>query len=495
MSDIVTLVLDDNGFFGHANENWTVIEFYGFTPPKDANQSFLVTVNGSSVLSFPETYPEPNIGDLFYTSIPVEDSVDGQIDLSTNGPLLYFDYAVVTVTELEQLEGQTIILDDSNTEIQWVGSWEERRNYTLYGEANFVSPNGTVLHPAARPHENTTHESNEVGDFLIFQFQGIIDVVLGTSILVAGIAPMNRTTQALTSGPVADPPSSDFHLKLNFTLDGYSQSAIFINGGFPQPGGSPHFPYFQNSSLSQDNHTLIMTVDDVTGNTSVIIDYFTYKPSFVTLKDKPTFPPIVVSNNSTPAPTPTPAPTSSPAPNTGVIAGSVIGGVVFLVLLALGVWFLYKKKQQTNRVYRRESTSAPPTQAMSNLAVEPFVLPNPTESSSRKGAPSTRQTQSPSSSTTPWTSRRQQQGPIEPDNSFPLISPTATSSAEQHAELRRQRDELEETVHNLESQRGDVRTSDQIFATQDQIREMQSRVDMLTREMSRYMVPPAYDSR
>ncbi|THU80271.1 hypothetical protein K435DRAFT_874555, partial [Dendrothele bispora CBS 962.96] len=126
--------------------------------------------------------------------------------------------------------------------------------------------------------------------------------------------------------------------------------------------------------------------------------------------------------------------------------------------------------------------------------IEPFVFPNPTEPSPRKGALLTHQTIQ-SSPETPWTSGRQQ-GPIEPEYSFPLISPTAINSAEQHAELRQQRDELEETVQNLESQsqRRDTNTSNENSAIQGQMREMQARIDILTREMSRYIVPPAYDS-
>ncbi|THV02162.1 hypothetical protein K435DRAFT_360116 [Dendrothele bispora CBS 962.96] len=526
MADTVTLILDDSVFidatsnctflnmtsgignlltfnntvmlsntscvFSHGMEPGTVMEFYGFTPPQDTDQTFAVTAGGSSVFRFEETYPEPNIGDLFYTSMVAGDSAIWTIDMHADGPLLFFDYAVTTVAGLESLQGQTIIVDDSNTEIQWQGNWKERRNYTLYGLVELNVPSGVVSRPAARPHGNGTHESDEVGDFFIFQFQG-------TSILVAGTAPLNRTVEAFAGGPVLDPPVSNFRPELNFTLDGHSQSAVFTNGGFPQPGGSPHFPYFRNDSLSEGNHTLIMTVNDVTGNASVIIDYLTYKPSFATVGDKPTFPPVTISNESTPTSSPSgtqsPDPTPGPQSNTGAIAGGVVGGIIFLALLALGAWLLYRKKQQARRLYQRESMNAPPTPAMSNLAVEPFVLPNPTESSSRKGTPSG-SLQSPLA-TVPRTSKRQPQESTESEHSPSLISHTVSSPVEQHAELRRQRDELEETVHNLESQsqRGDTESSNQNFATQDQIREMQSRIDMLTREMGRYMMPPAYDSR
>ncbi|THV02160.1 hypothetical protein K435DRAFT_836527 [Dendrothele bispora CBS 962.96] len=414
MSNAVTIVLDDSIFLFDSNDDcdfaggdgifttfnatimrakancrfWyqkmepgTTIEFYGFTPPQNTDQTFLVTANGSSDLAFPGTYPEPSIGDLFYTStVTDEELATWEINMHTNGPLLIFDYAVVAVAEYEELQGKTIIVDDSNTEIQWEpeGNWEERRNYTLYGRAETIWVNDTDLHPATRPHGNGTHESDKVGDSLIFQFQG-------TSILVAGIAPLNRTVESLTDRPIFNPPLGYFNLGLNFTLDGYSQLVTFTNEDLSLPGGSPHFPYFRNDSLSEGNHTLIMTVVDVTGNTSVIIDYLTYNPSFATVRDKPTF----SISNSTSAPSPpetqSPDPTPGPESDRGAIAGGVVGGVVFLVLLALGVWLVYRKKQQARRLYQRESqTMNAPT---SNLTIAPFVLLDPTEPLPSKGYP------------------------------------------------------------------------------------------------------------
>ncbi|THV02161.1 hypothetical protein K435DRAFT_922085 [Dendrothele bispora CBS 962.96] len=351
MAGNVTLVLDDSVFIDQAtSECWyiayvqrmapgTIMEFYGFTPPRNTDQTFIVTFGGSSVAHSIEEYPKPNVEDLFYTSTVAEDSAIWTIDIFTNGPQLFFDYAVVTVTELESLQGQTIIVDDSNTEINWAGSWVERKNYTLYGLLELDAPNGITSRPEARPHGNSTHESDGIGDSFIFQFQG-------TSILVAGVAPLNRTVESFTVGDhesVLDPPVSNFRLELNFTLDGHSESVVYTNGGFPQPGGSPHFPYLRNDSLSEGNHTLIMTVVDVTGNTSVVIDYITYKPSFATAGDKPTFPPISItgSNNTAPAPGPSGTQGSNPtqAPghkfNKGAIAGGVVGGIVVLALLAL----------------------------------------------------------------------------------------------------------------------------------------------------------------
>ncbi|THU85835.1 hypothetical protein K435DRAFT_924557 [Dendrothele bispora CBS 962.96] len=396
------------------------MELYGFTTPGNFNATFVPVDPGNPT---GEEQLENRSGGVFYNW-----TNDSKLIVQF-GQYWLFDYAVAGVAEFEDLHDQTIIVDDSNTEIQWGGNWEEKRNYTLPMVWPFI-PSFTA---DARPHGNGTHESDKVGDYFIFQFQG-------TSILVAGIAPQNRTNGV-------PGVNDDFHLKLNFTLDGYSQSKVFTNeivlvGG----GGLPHFPYFQNNTLAEGNHTLIMTVDDVSGNASVIIDYLTYKPSFPTLKDKPTFSPINLSNDSTPSPDPPASPPAgSTRSNTGIIAGSVGGGVALLSLIALSIWLLYKKKQRARQLDQR-----------------------------RFMAPSITSTQTTSD-----------------------LAQSGTPSPPQHAQLHWQREGLEETLQNMESQSGNTRSSDQSLVTQGQLREMLARVDALTREMAmgRYVDPPEYDSR
>jgi len=205
-------------------------------------------------------------------------------------------------------------------------------------------------------------------------------VMVGSSILVAGVAPINRTVESFAPGPVLSPPVSEFLLELNVTLDGTSHSVVFTNGGLSQPGGSPHFPYFRNDSLEEGNHALIMTVKNVTGNTSVVVDYITYKPSFATLQNKPNFPPINLDNNTTSVPSPTPTPTPPPNPqdksNAGAIAGGVVGGIAFLVLLPLGFWLLRRKKRkQIRHLHEHDSMSVPSnTREVSNSGLSDLGL-------------------------------------------------------------------------------------------------------------------------
>ncbi|KAK7461015.1 hypothetical protein VKT23_008943 [Stygiomarasmius scandens] len=425
------MVSNTSCFFSHHMEPRTTMAFYGFTPPADVDQSFDHAIGGSAVQRVTSIYPEPNIGDLWFTSTLAGDDSIEQIDIGPNGPLLVFDYAIATVAELEELRGQTILVDDSNSEIQWVGAWQERRNYTLF--SGVTLPRGDSRNPVpTRPHGNGTHESDSVGASMVFQFQG-------SSILVAGIAPINRTVESFAPGPVLSPPVSDFLLELNVTLDGTSHSVVFTNGGLSQPGGSPHFPYFRNDSLEEGNHTLIMTVKNVTGNTSVVVDYITYKPSFATLQNKPNFPPINLDNNTTSAPSPTSTPPPNPGDksnNVGAIAGGVVGGVAFLVLLVLGFWLLRRKREkQIRHLHKHDSMNVPSNtrevsnSGLSSLAVEPFILPIPTETSSRKGAQSV-------SLQSPLTTALSSKGQWQRTRAEPSVSPTVSSPDEQHAELR-----------------------------------------------------------
>jgi chromosome segregation ATPase len=58
--------------------------------------------------------------------------------------------------------------------------------------------------------------------------------------------------------------------------------------------------------------------------------------------------------------------------------------------------------------------------------------------------------------------------------------------------LREQRDDLTARMEEIEarSEAGDMDRSD----LQSEMREMRARMDMLTREMSRYLIPPSYAS-
>ncbi|KAK7462123.1 hypothetical protein VKT23_007726 [Stygiomarasmius scandens] len=468
----------------------TSIELYGFSPPAEVVQTFDVFLEEDQ---FHLSYPQAAVGDLWYSSPTTDPSAiqpEG-ITVRFDGPNLVFDYATVIVADFTSLEGQTILVDDSNSEIQWQGNWQQKTNYTLFNTGlnipNVGPPTGHRI-ALTRPHGNGTHNSISVGDSMIFQFEGDFKqscllsefyTLVGTSISVVGLSPV--ALEYLD--PVNGVNSSDYHLSLNFTLDGKFTTVNFTEGN-----GLPHFTFFHADGLSTGDHILSMTVENNI-NSTVIIDYLTYKPSFPTLQDKPIFQPITPGTSSSTAVSPSPTSEENKKPsdkkvNTGAVVGGVVGGVLLLAVLALFIWF-YRRKKKTSPIPEA-------TQARSDLIIEPFVLTGGETTTTTSGKIRSPVVQS----IQPSSKQANVHSSVEVSASSLLFNAEAVPSSpvEQHAALRRQRDELTETVHHLESQTGMDAPSNRDYATQDQIRDMHARIEMLTREMSRYLVPPAYNA-
>ncbi|KAJ7930966.1 hypothetical protein B0H13DRAFT_1481183, partial [Mycena leptocephala] len=186
----------------------------------------------------------------FYTSGSLQSPRQLTVGI-TGARGLALDYALVTVGESTSLKDHTILVDDSNPEITWDGSWRLLRLHSKYG-----------------PHANTSHISSTTGDSFTFQFSG-------SSLLVSGITP-------------GDEKGPDWFLQMEFSLDGNKTTANFSRDTSVT---KPHFTYFASPVLNAGNHTLVAKILTVTGSTSPAaqIDYITYKPSFLTAHDKPNF--------------------------------------------------------------------------------------------------------------------------------------------------------------------------------------------------------------
>ncbi|THU98573.1 hypothetical protein K435DRAFT_856579 [Dendrothele bispora CBS 962.96] len=218
---------------------------------------------------------EPQVGTIssdcrtrgrLYTS--PGDSTTGMQYFSFNSSGTEIDYMLIEVSEKTDLQGQTILVDDSNPEIHWYGdSWSEevivQTNNSRNDHPNCSSSSKQKIHP----HGNGTHHSRSRDDSFAFQFAG-------TSILVAGF----------------DPRLPNSILTMNFTVDSNSTILSFSpdEGLNQSSAGSPHFIYFSDDLLEPGNHTLIVNVEQIE-NTTVSIDYLTYKPTFSNLLEKPDF--------------------------------------------------------------------------------------------------------------------------------------------------------------------------------------------------------------
>lgn len=74
---------------------------------------------------------------------------------------IILDYMLVTAGTQTNFAGQTIFMDDANSEITWLGQWTTATDYTIATGAYNVLPAG-----------NGTHTSTNVGDSFSFTFAG-----------------------------------------------------------------------------------------------------------------------------------------------------------------------------------------------------------------------------------------------------------------------------------------------------------------------------------
>ncbi|KAK7454483.1 hypothetical protein VKT23_011238 [Stygiomarasmius scandens] len=382
---------------------------------------------------------------IFSDEWPQADDEETRIEFHEITP--YIDYMLYTVKHPFDLRGTTIHVDDSSSEIIWNG-WTSDFAYAS-------SPSFSPIIGNFVPHGNGTHSSKSVGDSFTFQFAGI----LGTSILVAGLDP--TLTNCL-----------DCQLVMTFDLDSHSITRHF------QPTGSaliPHFTYFSVGSLEPGNHTLTATITDVEGDIAAYIDYLTYTPSFDTLLDKPVFSQLP-SNTEQPAPTSS-NPGTSESIHASAIAGAVVGGFITLVLLGLGGIFLYRKRWSLQG-HRPTSFSL----ALSGYVVEPFTLHHPIHPESMKGYIS------------PALGFEEHWREGKSGRAFiadPVLIPT-----EAQEELRQRRDALAQGIETLETRsvraEGDSSDSGEQENIRDVIREMRAQMNAISRDISLYVVPPAY---
>ncbi|KAF7342472.1 Gpr1 family protein [Mycena venus] len=438
----------------------TAVSLFGITPPTEFNQTIGIAnpsfdqVNITYPKSYSRfTYAAPARGGQFYSSGTL--SSPGQIRIGITGARgLTLDYALVTIGEATNLKGQTILVDDSSPEITWSGNWGEKNSYTT------PVPCGLPFFPNSEdfpyaftanmsPHGNTSHTSSTIGDSFAFQFSG-------TSLVVSGVTP-------------GDDKGQDWFLQMEFTLDGSTATANFTRD--PAYVTKPHFTYFSSGTLKSGNHTLVGKILAATGSPSPAaqIDYITYKPSFLTLKDKPTFDSSLGNLNlshSTNAPGPTTSPSPSansdkiPSSSRGAPAGAIVGGVVgalFVVASILGVLWVVRRK--------RKRTPKP------ELSTEPFMSTMQTshsfyETSTTKGSSNPSPLSSPMS-----------------ENPASHSNPTIAAAPS----LVEQQNNIAAEIQHLEGQSNAVNET-----LEARVRELQTQMGVLTREIQSHLSPPSY---
>ncbi|KAF7307520.1 Gpr1 family protein [Mycena indigotica] len=382
----------------------TSISLYGITPPLSFSQNiafatFPFDTKSDLSTSDPATYnitkySQPAFGGLLFSTPTLPDGASA-IEIGLTGAAgIIVDYAVVSVGNLTDLRSQTIILDDTSPEIFWNGSWTGRSDLILDVpsimpfDTQFNESGATPFTASMRPHENTTHETSRVGDGFVFQFSG-------SAPLVSGVTPSSDST------------GSDWLLSMSFTLYTTNSSDVptTVITNFTRDvtdSTRPHFTYFSAPLLPKGDHTLVGRILAVAGTPTpqAQIDYITYQPAFATVNEKPKFDPakaaLTLGNQSEGATSSSTSPSSSATqsntpPSTksnhskhavAAIAGGVVGGIGFIILVLLVAFWLWRRKSRRRVSEDSETFGQPapfiglqiPTTQLS-LAGPPFKSP------------------------------------------------------------------------------------------------------------------------
>ncbi|KAK7027911.1 hypothetical protein VNI00_015127 [Paramarasmius palmivorus] len=384
------------------------------------------------------------------------------------------DYLLTTAGSSTPLTGSTIVVDDSAPdEIKYRGRWGQQTD-------TVISVGTLDARATAMAMNNTIHVSRLFNDSFEFRFAGmsplnttpstLLNPDLGSSISVYGI-------MANTSGSI----TLDFDVDGTITRNNYSQ--INITSGVEL--NELNYLFYNNTDLNPGNHTLLVNVSGVSGDQSFQLDYLTYNPSFSFISEKPIFGDNEDSagtktSTSTPSQTGPPRqdlPSSSSHLPVGAIVGGIAGGVI--ILLAALVLFLWRKRHQKKTSNREKEGMLLFTYAISgeftNTTEESVVTIEPF-----KAIPEIVTHRIPSKKGTSF----------ESDTHQPLPMPSSSSSipnADRETQAQRRLDEISVLSTQVEQSRSPM-----------QIRELYSRIEILTRENERlvrdYVLPPEYDT-
>ncbi|KAJ6543580.1 hypothetical protein DFH09DRAFT_1390784 [Mycena vulgaris] len=421
----------------------TSIAFYGNTSPPDRAQTLSVRIDGDS--EYQSTQPAPQEYRQWYVSPTLSDAAHTIVmnDLVS----IDLDYATVTAGSSTPLKGTTLIVDDADPELVYAGKWATNTNFFTTGHG----------FPSGLPFQNSTHQSNTVGDSVTFQFAG-------TSVEVHGVFQWNAT------GSIA----------ASFSVDGKPSGLTFSSSTEAPFNDEPNFEFFKATGLQPGNHTLVVNVTNAVGAQSLMLDYILYQPSFDTLASKPNFTAVATSASSAAASSATAssaaassaAGSSSSHSNVKAIVGGVVGGLILLVLLGIGflLWTRSRKRRATtsdNENYSSKIDAYGP-----NMTVNT----NTTEWQERQGRASLDTSVTWPSSSVPSSTAL-----------MPSYDPSSLSSRQAYILAR---------VEEISGLTAQLQREAAMSTDRERMAALQARIDQLTAENARLnnLPPPAYDS-
>jgi hypothetical protein len=135
------------------------VAFIGNTPPSPSPQTATVRIDNGTSFGINFEDPNPPTYKQWFTTPTLS---DGKHTITVSN--LYgtaIDYAVVKVGNNTSLSGQTVIIDDDSSLIQYSGQWSRNTNEFIPASL-----------PTGYPYANVTHRSSNPGDTFTFQFSG-----------------------------------------------------------------------------------------------------------------------------------------------------------------------------------------------------------------------------------------------------------------------------------------------------------------------------------
>ncbi|EEB92407.1 hypothetical protein MPER_09089, partial [Moniliophthora perniciosa FA553] len=167
-----------------------------------------------------------------------------------------FDFLTVTAGQSTQLKDKSIIVDDTDPGIQYIGNWRTEPS----------SPDASLAFDySSKPYLNTTHWSTTVGDSVTYNFEG-------TSVAVYGVIPGSNSNK-----PVQN-------ISATYTID--SRETLWFS--FPMHSGSgrplPMRELLRIDSLSEGKHNIDIDITSIPdGSAGFGFDFILYNASFTSL--------------------------------------------------------------------------------------------------------------------------------------------------------------------------------------------------------------------
>ncbi|EFI27200.1 hypothetical protein CC1G_15025 [Coprinopsis cinerea okayama7 len=225
-----------------------------------------------------------------------------------------FDYLTVAAGPSTPLNGRTLIADDTDESINYIGSWTTE------------SPRPLTFDYSTALYRDTAHWSSTIGDTVEFQFTG-------SSVAVYGLA------ANITSG----------NITASYTLDGVTTTQGIPRGTFD----SVPMTEFFRAELQPGAHTLIVNLTEIASSQAFGIDFIAYNSSVDSIRSLPGFD-LAAGNAATKSESDRAGSSNS---QKYAILGGVLGAVGFLLLMGLA-FFIFKRRQSKQALRLASSNSS-----------------------------------------------------------------------------------------------------------------------------------------